>query len=109
LKAINLYTGEIEEIRLNPVQRLILSLTGKLKIGMRKYPGWRGSLPFYLYKCPICGEHHIDYPHGYTGYLRCSKTGLSKEPQAINQEFPRQQPDEENSARPPNTTKTTRS
>ena len=78
MKALNVYTGEIEEIELNPIQKLILSLTGIVRIGFRKYPGWRGSLPFYLYKCQICGEYHIDYPHGYTGYLRCPKNKFIK-------------------------------
>ena len=38
----------------------------------RRYPDWRGYLPFYRIHCPIHGETEA-YPRGYMKLLRCSR------------------------------------
>jgi len=49
---------------MNPLQRLELFLTGIAYVGHRRRPGWKGSLPFFAFRCPIHGIVE-DYPHGY--------------------------------------------
>jgi len=52
------------------VQKIILKLNGRVFVGNRMKPGWRGSLPFYTFKCP---EHGLveDYPREFKGRLEC--------------------------------------
>jgi len=73
VKAFNLYTGSEEKVKLTLLQWLKLKLFGITSVGKRRYPRWRGHLPFYIYKCPNCGGMHLDYPHGYRGVLLCSQ------------------------------------
>ncbi len=40
-------------------------LNRKVFIGERTRKNWSGRLPFYLFRCPACGELSCDYPHGY--------------------------------------------
>lgn len=49
----------------------------KIYLGHETRPGWRGSLPFYLFWCPACRQYTKDYPHGYVKnqYLICSGCG----------------------------------
>jgi len=72
IQVLNSYTGQEEEIPLTLRQRIMLKLFKRTPIGKRRYPGWSGSLMFYLFKCKKHG-YIIDYPHGYSGFLRCSK------------------------------------
>ena len=55
---------------MNHFQRLEIYLTGKAYLEHRKLPGWKGSLSFYIFRCP---KHGIveDYPHGYRERLEC--------------------------------------
>ena len=55
---------------MNALQRLELFLTGRAYVGHRRRPGWKGTLPFFAFKCPIHGIV-IDYPHGYHERLDC--------------------------------------
>ena len=59
-------------VELTLVQKMILKLRGRVFIGNRVKPGWRGSLPFYAF---MCDEHRLvkNYPHGYEGRLECPK------------------------------------
>jgi len=75
VKAFNVYTKREETINLNILKWLELKLFGIAEIGRRRYPGWRGTLPFYIYKCSKCGRLHIDYRHGYRGFLLCDQGG----------------------------------
>lgn len=75
IEATNIYTSSKEHLKLNPTQQLKLALLNKTPIGQRTYNGWKGQLPFYLYRCKKCGNHHIDYNHGFKNqqYLLCEK------------------------------------
>jgi len=57
---------------MNFLQRLELFLTGRAYVGHRRLTGWKGSLPFFAFKCP---KHGIveDYPHGYNSRLDCPR------------------------------------
>ena len=57
---------------MNIFQRIELYLTGKAYLEHRKLPGWKGSLPFYIFRCPKHGLVE-DYQHGYNKYLECPK------------------------------------
>jgi len=59
-------------VRLSPVQRLVLRLRGRVYVGRYTRPGWQGPLPFYAFRCP---EHGIvvNYPQGFRRVLRCPK------------------------------------
>lgn len=53
-------------------QKLQLKLSGHTFLEYRKRPGWRGHLPFYVFKCEKHGLM-IDYPHGFDERLDCIK------------------------------------
>ncbi|MCL4436155.1 MAG: hypothetical protein M1387_05520 [Thaumarchaeota archaeon] len=74
-EAVNTYTYQTEHIQITLTQQIKLLLQNKVAIGQRTYNGWKGHLPFYLYRCPKCGNHHIDYPHGFKNqqHLNCEK------------------------------------
>ena len=57
-------------IELSFYQRMILRTSGHVYVGHETRPGWSGSLPFYVFKCP---KHGLvkDYPHGYGYRLDC--------------------------------------
>jgi len=55
---------------MNQFKRLELFLTGRVFIGHRKLPGWKGTLPFFKFRCPTHGLVE-DYPHGYHERLDC--------------------------------------
>jgi hypothetical protein len=69
LKVFNSYTEKDEEIDVCPLIKAFASVV-PTKVGERKYEGWKGNLPFYLFKCKKHGWI-IDYPHGYDFILRC--------------------------------------
>ena len=73
VKAFNVYTRSEESLELTLSQWLMLRLFGIAYIGERRYPGWRGALPFYVFKCLDCGRLHIDYPHGYKPFFLCER------------------------------------
>lgn len=50
-------------------QRFVLNIKGRVYIGMYAKPGWNGTLPFYVAKCPRCGPQ-IMRPRG-KGWLQC--------------------------------------
>ena len=54
------------------VMKLASFLTGYME--HRKYPRWKGFLPFYRKKCKIHGVY-VDYLHGYKEYFQCPKCG----------------------------------
>jgi len=56
-------------------QKTLIKLFGHVYVGHRTYPGWKGSMPFYAFKCP---KHGIveDYPRGFDEKLRCPKCNL---------------------------------
>jgi len=60
----------MNENKLTWVQRLKLYLFGHVYVEHRQQPGWKGPLPYYIFKCP---EHGlvVDYPSGYNRILRC--------------------------------------
>ena len=55
---------------MNLWQRFNLWLRGYVYMGHRRRPGWSGSLPFYMFRCPIHGLVE-NYPAGYEEKLRC--------------------------------------
>ena len=58
------------ESNLPLLRRLQLRMLGYAYVGHRRRPGWRGSLPFYVFKCNVHGLVE-DYPHGYSKRLDC--------------------------------------
>ena len=60
----------MQKIELTLFQKMILKLDGRVFIEHRAKPGWRGALPFYVFKCDKHGFVE-DYPHGYEGRLEC--------------------------------------
>ncbi len=67
----NAYTHSFEKLELTPKQKLVLALTGKVKLEDREYSGWTGKLPFYAYKCKtdIGNVLLINYPRHYSETL----------------------------------------
>jgi hypothetical protein len=57
---------------LSLLRKLQLKILGHAYIGHRRYPGWKGALPFYVFRCPIHGLVE-DYPHGYSARLECPR------------------------------------
>jgi len=57
-------------VRLSPLQRIRLLVTGTVPTSRRSRPGWRGSLQFYAFRCPVHGLME-NYPQGYGRVLRC--------------------------------------
>lgn len=51
-------------------QRVALALFGRAYIGDITRPGWRGSLPFYAFRCPAHGLV-TNYTQGYEKRLDC--------------------------------------
>jgi len=56
--------------RLELLERLKLTLNGYVYVGERSKEGWRGSLPHYVFNCPVHGLVE-NYPHGYDERLEC--------------------------------------
>ena len=56
--------------KLKLLERLKLRLSGHLYIGDQMREGWRESLPFYLFECPVHGLVK-SYPKGYSNRLEC--------------------------------------
>ena len=50
----------------------MLRLNGHVYIGHKTREGWRGSLPFYAFHCPVHGLVE-NYPHGYKKRLECPR------------------------------------
>jgi len=50
--------------------KLKVKVLGMAFVGYRRLPGWRGDLPFYVFRCPIHG-YVENYPRGYKGSLEC--------------------------------------
>ncbi len=57
-------------VRLSPLQRIRLLVTGAVPTSRRSRPGWSGSLQFYAFRCPVHGLVE-NYPQGYERVLRC--------------------------------------
>lgn len=57
-------------VRLSPLQRIRLIITGAVPTSRRSRSGWSGSLQFYAFMCPV---HDLveNYPQGYERVLRC--------------------------------------
>jgi hypothetical protein len=62
----------LTESELSLIQRLRLGLIGQVYVGHRIQAGWKGSLPFFAFRCPVHGLVD-DYPHGYTDRLDCPR------------------------------------
>ena len=60
-----------EEFDIVPTKRQTVIAEGgrHVLLGHFKRPGWRGKLPFYLFKCPIHGLVY-DYPHGFWDFMK---------------------------------------
>ena len=43
------------EVTITHMQRLEIRLLGKAFVGYRARDGWRQSLPFYAFRCPVHG------------------------------------------------------
>ena len=56
--------------RLKLIDRLNLQLSGHIYIGEKKMDGWKESLPFYMFKCPIHG-YVTTYAMGHNEHLVC--------------------------------------
>jgi len=52
-------------------QWIRLKLRGRVKVFEAIKRGWRGALPFFVFKCKGCGEYALDYLHGYNERLDC--------------------------------------
>jgi len=50
--------------------KLKVKVLGMAFVEYRRLPGWRGDLPFYVFRCPIHG-YVENYPRGYKGSLEC--------------------------------------
>lgn len=59
-------------VRLSLIQKIKMKINGRVYIEHRTRPGWKGSLPFYAFKCPAHGVV-IDYTHGVDDYVACPK------------------------------------
>jgi len=62
---------------LSTTKKIILRLQGSVEIGRFLMYGWKGKLPFYLFKCDEHG-YQIAYPSGHYLTLHCPKC-LKKE------------------------------
>jgi hypothetical protein len=58
--------------RISLLNRLRMQLSGYVYVGERSRDGWRGSLPHYVFECPVHGLVE-SYPHGYDGRLECPR------------------------------------
>lgn len=72
--AYNRVTEQMEEVHLGIYQSMKLKISGFVKVDERRYDGWSGKLPFYVYSCRSNKEKVflLGYPEGYTETLRCS-------------------------------------
>jgi len=52
------------------LERLKMQLSGYVYTGHKTRDGWRGSLPFYRFECPVHGLVE-NYPSGYEQRLEC--------------------------------------
>lgn len=70
-RVYNRYSHEVEEIRLNLLNKISLALFGYTKVEKRRYEGWTGENTFYAYKSKEAGQSVLlfDYPHGYANRL----------------------------------------
>lgn len=70
----NIDTEMAENIQnsLNIYEKIVLRFTGHLFIASFEKKGWKGKLPFYLFKCEKHG-YQIGYPHGFEACLICEE------------------------------------
>ena len=63
-----------ERRELTLLQRIKIRFGFPVHIGHRRLNGWKGSLPFYAFRCP---EHGVveNHPHGFNGRLDCPLCG----------------------------------
>ncbi len=54
------------------INRLKLNLRGYVYLEDRIEPGWKESLPIYVFKCPIHG-YVESHPHGFKKKLVCPR------------------------------------
>ena len=47
-------------------------LFSEVHVGDYQMVGWRGPLPFYLFRCG-CGQLHVNYRQGFNNELRCTR------------------------------------
>jgi len=57
---------------LSTVKKIILKIKGSVGIGRFRMYGWKGKLPFYLFKCDKHG-YQIAYPSSHYLTLQCPK------------------------------------
>ena len=60
----------LTESELSLIQRFRLGLLGHVYVCHRIRAEWKGSLPFFAFRCPVHGLVE-DYPHGDTDRLDC--------------------------------------
>jgi len=70
VKVYNSYTERWETVNLPFWKYLVLRLVGRVYLERRRYPGWRDTAPFYIFRCPRHG-FILDYPHGWGQVLYC--------------------------------------
>lgn len=56
--------------RIKLIEKLKIQLSGNIYIGEKKMNGWKESLPFYMFKCPIHG-YVTTYVMGHDNNLIC--------------------------------------
>jgi len=61
---------DITEPLLNPKQKVILKVRGRVFLRYERREGWKRSLPIYAAKCDLHGLYE-DYPHGWKSELEC--------------------------------------
>ena len=78
VRVLNQYTNSSEMVKLDLYQRLALALGKYVKESERRYEGWSGSLPFYVFEFRA-GERKylmLDYSHGHgSGYFNVEFRG----------------------------------
>lgn len=65
-------TSRLTDSDLSMPKRIKLRLFGQAYIGHRVRAEWKGTLPFYAFRCHIHGLVE-DYPHGYSDRLDCPR------------------------------------
>ncbi|MGQ9680259.1 MAG: hypothetical protein ACUVV4_05785 [Candidatus Bathyarchaeia archaeon] len=63
---------ELEKKDYTTIQKFLLRMLGRIRVGMKKEPEWGSPLPIYAFICP---KHGIQtaYPNGWNKTLYCPK------------------------------------
>ena len=58
------------DARIKFIERLKIQLMGHIYAGNEKREGWKASVPFYIFKCPLHG-YVKNYAQGFNRKLIC--------------------------------------